>query len=55
MFEYISYNLDLDIKERIKNDFLQYHESEIWYIIASIITALAYMEKRDLYHGDIRP
>ncbi|EAS04523.1 kinase domain protein (macronuclear) [Tetrahymena thermophila SB210] len=32
-----------------------YEESELWYIMATVIAVLSYLKERNLIHGDIRP
>lgn len=34
---------------------IHYEESELWYIIVSVIAVLSYLKERNLIHGDIRP
>ncbi|KAL4455497.1 hypothetical protein ABPG74_012649 [Tetrahymena malaccensis] len=34
---------------------IYYEESELWYIMATVIAVLSYLKERNLIHGDIRP
>ena len=43
-----------EIDERIKNK-EHFTEAELWYICNALISVLAYMQDKKIYHGDIRP
>ncbi len=54
MFDFVDYDLEKDLKKRIKYQTF-YEESELWNIVACTIAGLSYLSSKGFNHGDIRP
>ncbi|EGR31274.1 protein kinase domain protein [Ichthyophthirius multifiliis] len=54
LYEYYSNDLRQEIFERRKYN-IPYNESEIWYIIDSLVSVASYLKYKEVTHGDIRP
>jgi serine/threonine protein kinase len=53
-YEYFNLNLKKELAKRVQAN-SPFKETEIWYILESLISALSYFESYNIYHGDIRP
>ncbi len=54
MFEYIDSDLDYFIVEKLRYK-VPFEETELWYILESMVDALAFLQKNKIIHGDIKP
>ncbi|KAL4434696.1 hypothetical protein ABPG74_017116 [Tetrahymena malaccensis] len=54
-FEYYFHDLEKELNRRRENGLEFFSESELWYLLDSLIQACCYFEKNKIYHGDIRP
>lgn len=54
MFEYCTKNIDADIGQRKLDNSKYYMVEEMWRMLQSYVSGLAFLQSRKLMHGDVK-